>query len=264
MVVDWFTVVAQILNFLVLVWLLKRFLYKPILNAIDAREIRIATQLADAADKKSLADEEHEIYRLKNEQFDAQRDALLSQATDQAAQERERLLVEALHAAEQIRQAHEEALKSEIQTLQKDIARRSRDEVFAITRNVLGALAGVTLEERMAELFVERLRALDAATLKNLKAAQEVGDSMMIQSGFELGAEQKTAMRAALFEGFERDTEVRFQVVPGVISGIELGLDGHKIAWSISEYLVEMEKNISEILGEEKPGFRAGKAHETV
>jgi len=55
MLIDWFTVGAQVLNFLILVWLLKHFLYKPILNAIDAREKRIASELADADAKKSEA-----------------------------------------------------------------------------------------------------------------------------------------------------------------------------------------------------------------
>ncbi len=53
MLIDWFTVGAQALNFVILVWLMKRFLYKPILDAIDAREKRIATELADAGRKKS-------------------------------------------------------------------------------------------------------------------------------------------------------------------------------------------------------------------
>ena len=48
MLIDWFTVGAQALNFLILVWLMKRFLYKPILDAIDAREDRVAAELADA------------------------------------------------------------------------------------------------------------------------------------------------------------------------------------------------------------------------
>ena len=48
MLIDWFTVGAQALNFLILVWLMKRFLYKPILRAIDEREKRIASELADA------------------------------------------------------------------------------------------------------------------------------------------------------------------------------------------------------------------------
>jgi len=53
MLIDWFTVGAQALNFLILVWLLKHFLYQPILNAIDAREKLIAKELADADAKKS-------------------------------------------------------------------------------------------------------------------------------------------------------------------------------------------------------------------
>ena len=43
MLIDWFTVAAQAVNFLLLVWLLKRFLHKPVLAAIDEREKRIAT-----------------------------------------------------------------------------------------------------------------------------------------------------------------------------------------------------------------------------
>ena len=67
MLIDWFTVGAQVLNFLILVWLMKRFLYKPILHAIDAREKRIATELADADAKKAEARTEREELRHKNE-----------------------------------------------------------------------------------------------------------------------------------------------------------------------------------------------------
>ena len=55
MLIDWFTVGAQALNFLVLVWVLKHFLYKPILDAIAAREKGIAAKLADADAKTKEA-----------------------------------------------------------------------------------------------------------------------------------------------------------------------------------------------------------------
>ena len=84
MLIDWFTVGAQALNFLILVWLLRRFLYKPILHAIDAREKRIATELADADAKKAEAQRERDEFQHKNEEFDQQRAALLRQATDEA------------------------------------------------------------------------------------------------------------------------------------------------------------------------------------
>ena len=88
MLIDWFTIGAQALNFLILVWLMKRFLYKPILNAIDAREKRIAKELADADAKKTEAQKERDEFQKKNEEFDQQRAALLTKATDEAKAER--------------------------------------------------------------------------------------------------------------------------------------------------------------------------------
>ena len=113
MLIDWFTVVAQVVNFLILVWLLKRFLYRPILDAIDAREKRIATELADADAKKAEAQKERDEFQHKNEEFDQQRAALLSKATDEAKAERQRLLDEARQAADALSAKRQEALRSE-------------------------------------------------------------------------------------------------------------------------------------------------------
>jgi F-type H+-transporting ATPase subunit b len=84
MLIDWFTVAAQVVNFLILVWLLKHFLYKPVLNAIDVREKRIAKELADADAKQKQAQGERDEFANKNKVFDEQRDALLSKAADDA------------------------------------------------------------------------------------------------------------------------------------------------------------------------------------
>ena len=73
MLIDWFTVGAQAVNFVILVWLMKRFLYKPILHAIDARENRIAAELAEADAKKAEAQSERDEFQAKNEELDRQR-----------------------------------------------------------------------------------------------------------------------------------------------------------------------------------------------
>ena len=117
MLIDWFTVGAQALNFIVLVWLLKRFLYKPILNAIDAREKRIATELADADAKKAEAQRERDEFQHKNEAFDQQRAALLSKATQEANAERQRLLGEAREAADALSAKRQETLSNEVRNL---------------------------------------------------------------------------------------------------------------------------------------------------
>lgn len=259
MTIDWFTVVAQAINFLVLVWLLKRFLYQPILNAIDARELRIAAELADAAAKKTDAEKERTAFFQKNAEFDEHHDRLLKQASDEASAERQRLVDEARLTADTLRDERTEILNTEFQTLQNDVVRRSRDEVFATTQKILGELSGTTLEARMVELFIERLDDLDGPTKRGLMASQKAGSKpYMIQTAFDLTAEQKTALTSAIHQAFTADVPVEFETNPEVIGGVEMTTDGHKLAWSFSEYLVDLQKNISKILGEEKPGFRSG------
>jgi F-type H+-transporting ATPase subunit b len=94
--IDWFTVVAQTVNFLVLVWLLKRFFYRPILNAIDARERRIAAELAEADAKKMAGDKERDEFQRKTHELEQQCAAILSKALEEAQAERQRL-IEAAH-----------------------------------------------------------------------------------------------------------------------------------------------------------------------
>src|ERR1035441_5979638 len=115
MLIDWFTVLAQVVNFLILVWLLKRFLYRPILDAIDAREKRIAKELADANAKKVEAQKESEEFQHKNEAFDQQRATLLSKATDEAKAERQRLFDEARKSADALSAKRQEALRIDAQ-----------------------------------------------------------------------------------------------------------------------------------------------------
>ena len=171
MLIDWFTVGAQALNFLILVWLMKRFLYKPILNAIDAREKRIAAELADADAKKAEAQKDRDEFQHKNEEFDQQRAALLTKATDEAKAERQRLLDEARKDADALRAKRQEALRNEQSNLNQEIIRWTQKEVFAIARKALTDLAATSLEERMSEVFVQRLRALTGAAKEQLAAA---------------------------------------------------------------------------------------------
>ena len=92
MLIDWFTVIAQIINFLILMWLLKRFLYKPILQAVDARDKKIKAQLQEAEQKMQQATTERKTYEQKNAEFDQQRQAMLKTATDEVMGKRKALL----------------------------------------------------------------------------------------------------------------------------------------------------------------------------
>jgi F-type H+-transporting ATPase subunit b len=249
MLADWFTIVAQALNFLILVWLMKRFLYKPVLDAIDEREKRIATELANADAKKAEAQKEHDEFQHKNTEFDQQRAALLSKATDEARAEGQRLLEEARKAAVDISSKRQEALKNEEQTLHQAIRQRTQQEVFAIARKALQDLATVSLEERLGEVFTRRLRELNGKAKEALgEAIKTASDPAVVHSTFDLPAEQRAAIQNALNETFSAEVRVQFETAPDLIGGIELTTNGQKVAWSIADYLSSVEEGVDELL----------------
>src|SRR5580692_2262771 len=192
MLIDWFTVGAQALNFLILVWLFQRFLYKPILNAIDAREKRIAGELADAATKKTEAQRERDEFQNKNKAFDEQRAALLGKATEDAKADRERLIGEARQEAENLRAGQATALRNDQARLANEITRLAKDEVFAIARKTLADLATASLEERLGAVFLRRLREMDGKAKETMAAALKTSsEPAILKSTFDLPAEQK-------------------------------------------------------------------------
>lgn len=249
MLIDWFTVGAQALNFLILVWLMKRFLYKPILNAIDAREKRIAKELADAGAKKAEAQKERDEFQKKNEQFDQQRAALLTKATDEAKAERQRLLDEARKAADILSAKRQESLANDARNLNQAITRRTQDEVFAIARKALTDLATTSLEERMSAVFSRRLRELNGETKHVLaESLRTATETALVRSAFDLPADQRAAIQNAINEAFSAEVRVRYETAPDLVSGIELSSNGQKVAWSIGDYLASLEKGVGELL----------------
>ena len=240
MLIDWFTISAQALNFLILVWLMNRYLYKPILNAIDAREKRIAAELADADSKKAVAQKERDEFQHKNEDFDKQRAALLTKATDEARK-----------AADALTAKRMESSQSEARNLHQAIGLRTQQEVFAIARKALTDLASTSLEERMADVFTRRLREMNGKAKEDLGGAlKTAADPAIVRSTFDLPEQERVTIQNALNETFSADIHIRFETAPELISGIELTSNGQKVAWSIADYLASLEKGINELLKE--------------
>jgi F-type H+-transporting ATPase subunit b len=252
MLIDWFTVGAQLLNFLILVWLLKRFLYKPVLDAIDAREKRIAGELAKAASKLTEAQKEHDEFDRKNAAFDAERGALAAKAAKQGADEHDALLKRARQDADELRAQSASALAADRTLLGRQVARLAQREVFAIARKALADLAGANLEERMGEVFTRRLRSMDVKAKASLGAAlQASAEPALLRSSFDLPAAERATIQNALNETFSTQVRVRFVTVPDAVCGIELTANGQKLAWSIADYLNTLEQQLGALLATE-------------
>jgi F-type H+-transporting ATPase subunit b len=243
MLIDWFTVGAQAVNFIILVWLLKRFLYKPILNAIDTREKRIATELAAADAREALARKSHDEFDEKNKQFDRDRDALMAKATLEIKAEHERLLDEARKAASALLSEQRAAARNDATALMDQMMRLAAGEVFDVARRALGDLASMTLEQRLGEIFTRRLREMkpDAKQLLDV-ALRAPHAAAVVCSRFSLAAQEKATIQNALNETFASDIRLIFETAPDGICGIELTVGGQKLSWSIAGYLEALEE----------------------
>ena len=257
MLIDWFTVGAQTLNFLILVWLLKRFLYQPILNALDTREQKIAAELADADTKRTEAEKQQAHYERKNAEFDLAREALMEQASSAADAEKRKLVQQARQTAADLHSQQQQALSREQDNVNATISRYVEEEVFAITRKVLADLASSSLEQSLLEMFVQRLQNLDKASYKAFAHALQTDTApLRLRTAFTLTEAQQTLLREAIQQTFKIETplltsrlsSLQYDTDKTLISGIELSSNGHKLSWSIADYLHSMEQSIGEVL----------------
>jgi F-type H+-transporting ATPase subunit b len=249
MQINWFTVIAQVINFLVLVWLLKKFLYSPILKAVDEREKKIASQVKDANQLKAEAKKEQDEFAKKNADFDGQKKELMDKAIADANTQRQKLLDEAKDAASKLSAKLEATLKEKQKTENMEIAQKTQKEVFAIARKALTEIASESLEEQSAGTFVKRLNDLkDDEKKQFIDAFKSNNNTILVRSAFDLPVKQQHDISKAVDGVLGTKTPLQFKTAPGVISGIELTTNGYKLAWSFSEYLNSLEKNISETM----------------
>ncbi len=248
MAIDWFTVSAQIVNFLILVWLLNRFLYKPILNAIDAREQRISAQLEEATAIKATAEQEHETYQRNIAEIKQKRTELLAEAVQQAESERQRLIEEARSEIARLSEQWQQALASQQHSLQQQLTRRIQQEVIAIARKVLADLATVDLEQQISTVFIQRLQQQSKQLAKQFNAyASSHASNALIRSTFELSEQQRLSIEKSIKSLVQHHIEIQYETSSDLLCGIELLVDSFKIAWSIDDYLYRMESSLNEL-----------------
>ena len=252
MKIDWFTIVAQIANFLILLWLMKRFLYKPILKAIDEREKRIAEELSNAETKMNAAQEMKAEYDRKNDELNRQSAAFLKKAQDEGNVEKSRLLQDARETAEAVSKKRQEALVVEESALRESVSRKIQSEVLDITRKVLADLAGMNLEERVVEVFIQRLRDLDTSEkMAMISVLEKKAGKTTIRTAFELSPALRDTVETSIKEIFGlQQMNIMFESTPDLVSGIELGVNGQKIAWNVADYISSIEESFDDLLKE--------------
>jgi F-type H+-transporting ATPase subunit b len=253
MLIDWFTVGAQAINFLILVWLLRRFLYGPIVQAMNTRQERIAAQLRDAAQR--TASLETVAQRLKNDRdaFDKERQQVLDRAADEAAALRRRLTDEVRRDVDSLRTKWTDTLHAEQRQTRDRMIEALQQESLATARSVLTALAGRDLEQTIVDAFLRRLAGLAPDERDALAALATNAAPLVVRSAFDLDDASRARIDAAVGAAFGATAACRFERADELVCGIELLGGGHKVAWSIDDALKSLEDGVRALDGSAAP-----------
>ncbi|GJL75409.1 MAG TPA: F0F1 ATP synthase subunit delta [Nitrosomonas sp.] len=222
---DWTTFILEIVNFLILIWILKRFLYQPVLNVIAKRREDIEKTLADAQRIEADANE----LKRKNEQYltewEAKKETAQAQLSAELAALRESKLTELeTKIAEEAerRRVLDERRQSDFQRLmeEKGIAQGAE-----FSSKLLSRLASPELEARLYELLVEDLQDLREQDKHAVnEAAAEPGLHIKVQSAFSMDTRKRDELSQLLNRVTGRTLPIEFHINPELISGFQIDI----------------------------------------
>ncbi len=248
MAIDWVTVAAQLVNFLVLVWLLERLLYRPVTRSLEARAEAVRARL-DAAET-ARAEAEREAGRLAERRaaFEADREDRRREMLGEIEDERARLAEEARAAVAEERRDWERRDEEERAAFLARLRLRAAEAMARLSRRALDDLADETLERRMAAVFLRRVAGLDAEARADLAAAAQGGARLV--SAFPLPEETERELRAALAEALGEGTEIAVATDPDLGCGLRLEAGSRRLGWTVSGYLDALEAEMAEAVSE--------------
>lgn len=244
MKIDWFTVIAQIINFLVLMWLLKRFLYRPILSSIDERETKIKNQLLDAESQKKEADLAKDEFNKKNETFNKEKDELMQKAVAEAKIEGDKLKENARNEANELKDRLEKAFTEDQVSKNNNMAKRIKGEVFDIARKTLRDLSSASLEGQTVDVFLKKINELQDDDKVKFSKALKGGKPILVQSAFSLSSNQQGSIQKTISGLLKTENTYEFKTQPELINGIEILTNGYKLSWSVTDYLKPFEEDV--------------------
>lgn len=245
MPIDWFTVGAQVFNFLLLVALLRVFLYRPILDAMDRREEKITSRLEEAEQKREEAKEQRRELEDERKDFEEKKDKLFSEAKEDAEKQRKELVGEAREEVDAKKDKWLHQVDDERDSFLQDLRRRVAQETCSLGRKAMADLADAKLEEQMTRLFLERLEKESEAI-----GAKDAGNGIVVRSAFDLPESLRVEVGEALKDLTGGDDKPRFETDDDLLCGIELTIGDRKIGWNVDDYLDDFEKRLKEAIAE--------------
>ncbi|HEX7649452.1 MAG TPA: F0F1 ATP synthase subunit delta [Noviherbaspirillum sp.] len=220
---DWTTFALEVINFLVLLWILKRFLYRPVLAAIDARRDAVSRQ------EESLQTRQREAEALKS-----QYEALLKAWPQERDEARRRLDEELSRQKAAGRETIRRELDAERETVsarmavaaatkEAEVSAHAIETAYRRVSEMLQRLASPAITLRIVDVFLEDLPQLgDADRAMLSKAAMSAEHNVVIETAHAIGDETRQRLSRGLSDASGTTPAPAFEVRPELIAGIRV------------------------------------------
>lgn len=249
--IDWFTVAAQIINFLILVALLKYFLYGRIMDAIADRERQLTEQWDAAKQQRAEAAGELDEARQKNAELDQQREQMMAEIHDDVENFRQQLVARVRAEVAEQESLWTEAIADETEGFLRDLRQRTSESVCNIARRALADLADASLERQIVSEFLKRLDSLSDPDRSAVNDSLAEDQTAVVATTWELPEDLQTRVTDALRAQFTAAEQIEFEQSADLLCGIAVRTDAHTLGWSLRDYLMSLEQDLRTMLDEE-------------
>jgi F-type H+-transporting ATPase subunit b len=242
--IDWFTVIAQVVNFLVLVLLLRWLLYRPVLRIMRQRQEAIEAEWSSARQQQAAARQSEDHFRRQSQELEQLRSERLAAMHAELAEEKQQLLQGLRSDLSQQRREWQEQLQQEIASSQTALSQTLARQVIRAVRQLLSQVAGAELETQLVAAFADRLSQLDPASLAPGLGGDAAPLAAEVRTSFELSATQQQQLQALLLQRLPGPLTVTFALAPDLLCGLELRLPGQTIGWTLAQDLQGLQDRL--------------------
>jgi len=243
--INWFTIFAQIFNFLLLLFILKVLLYKPIFRFMKERRESINNKIKDAEDKIKDGEKKQEEYNQKIELFEKEKKKRTEKFLSDLNKQKESTLEKMKMEISQEREKVKKQLSANNKKIIEDVNRILSQKFIQFAEKIFGSLADKELEEKMVNLFIDKLKTLTKKTIFEFNRAVAKNDGIInVATAFDLSKKNAKVLKNAVGKVKIKFKKMKFDTNPDLIIGVEMKAGNSYVVWNAKDILGDLETDL--------------------
>ncbi len=247
--INWSTVFFQIVNFLIIVWILKKYLFKPVLSAMEKREKIIQDRLKDAESAKKLADRERQNLKVKVFELEKSKNDILAEAYKNMEAEQEKIMADFNIDMQNKRKLFQKNIEEEREQLRLSIKDLAGETMLNSISFALKDLANYDVQVAIFNNFIAKIIKAEIEKVDELKKFYQKSKKIVLVSSFVIDDNQKNIFIEAMEKLLgEKPKSIEFKQDANLLCGMEVISDSLLISFGLDNYINQLKVSLDKAL----------------